>query len=268
MRQDLSKNWEILQDVHDTCEQLGLPEHEEFMTLQGPQISEWEPLPELKQLQLLYSEHPYWGRELRYFNDAPWWYKKEFELSLDATDHVELCFTNVDYYCKIWLNGVYLGFHEGYSAPLSFSLDEVVQRNGKNRLIVKVWSPWDEKVAADQQEKRTFAVYRNMVKGTYEHSDTFIQRDVNPVGIYGSVSLRIQKGVGFAENPEFSYQLDEALERADLHLKVKVRRPEAASLRWSITDCFTGAVVLSKNEELTGVQPCGDLCGQISSMPV
>lgn len=32
MRQDLSKNWEILQDVHDTCEQLGLPEHEEFMT--------------------------------------------------------------------------------------------------------------------------------------------------------------------------------------------------------------------------------------------
>ena len=55
MRQDLSRNWEILQDVHDTCEQLGLPEHEDFMTLQGPQISEWEPLPELKQLQLLYS---------------------------------------------------------------------------------------------------------------------------------------------------------------------------------------------------------------------
>ena len=50
MRQDLSRNWEILQDVHDTCEQLGLPEHEEFVTLQGPQISEWEPLPELKQL--------------------------------------------------------------------------------------------------------------------------------------------------------------------------------------------------------------------------
>ena len=165
MRQDLSKNWEILQDVHDTCEQLGLPEHEEFMTLQGPQISEWEPLPELKQLQLLYSEHPYWGRELRYFNDAPWWYKKEFELSLDATDHVELCFTNVDYYCKIWLNGVYLGFHEGYSAPFSFLLDEVVQRNGKNRLIVKVWSPWDEKVAADPAGETYFCGLSEYGKG-------------------------------------------------------------------------------------------------------
>ena len=29
MRQDLSRNWEILQDVHDTCEQLGLPERED-----------------------------------------------------------------------------------------------------------------------------------------------------------------------------------------------------------------------------------------------
>ena len=100
MKLDLSKNWNILQDVHDTCEQLGLPEREDFMTLQGPQISEWEPLPELKHLQLLFSEHPYWGRELRYFNDAPWWYKKEFELALGAEEHIELCFTNVDYYCK------------------------------------------------------------------------------------------------------------------------------------------------------------------------
>ena len=247
---DLSKNWKILQDVHDTCEQLGLPEKEDFLTLQGPQISEWEALPELKQLQLLYSDHPYWGRELRYFNDAPWWYKNEFDLSLDEKDHVEISFTNVDYYCKVWLNGVYLGSHEGYSAPFSFSLDKAVIRNGKNRLIVKVWSPWDEKVAADRQERRTFLIYRNMVKGTYEHSDTFIQRDVNPVGIYGSVSLKIQKGAGFTEKPEFSYELKEGLEAAKLQLKVRVRNLEQARIQWSITDNFTGAVVFRKQMEM------------------
>ena len=93
-----------------------------------------------------------------------------------------------------------------------------------------------------------------MVKGTYEHSDTFIQRDVNPVGIYGSVSLKIQKGAGFAENPEFSYQLDDTLENASLHLKVKIKNLETASLKWSITDCFTGAVVFLKNEDLVGTQ--------------
>lgn len=247
---DLSKNWKILQDVHDTCEQLGLPEKEDFLTLQGPQVSEWEALPELKQLQLLYSDHPYWGRELRYFNDAPWWYKNEFDLSLDEKDHVEISFTNVDYYCKVWLNGVYLGSHEGYSAPFSFSLDKAVIRNGKNRLIVKVWSPWDEKVAADRQERRTFLIYRNMVKGTYEHSDTFIQRDVNPVGIYGSVSLKIQKGAGFTEKPEFSYELKEGLEAAKLQLKVRVRNLEQTRIQWSITDNFTGAVVFRKQMEM------------------
>lgn len=125
------KELEYFTGCTDTCEQLGLPEREDFMTLQGPQISEWEPLPELKHLQLLFSEHPYWGRELRYFNDAPWWYKKEFELALGAEEHIELCFTNVDYYCKVWLNGVYLGSHEGYSAPFSFSLDEAVPEKRK-----------------------------------------------------------------------------------------------------------------------------------------
>ena len=32
-----------------------------------------------------------------------------------------------------------------------------------------------------------------MVKGTYEHSDTFIQRDVNPIGIYGKVEVILSK---------------------------------------------------------------------------
>ncbi len=165
----------------------------------------------------------------------------------------------MDYYCKVWLNGVYLGSHEGYSAPFSF-----FTRRGSTE---KRKEPTDRKKSGhhgmtrlqqNRQERRTFLIYRNMVKGTYEHSDTFIQRDVNPVGIYGSVSLRIQKGTGFAENPEFSYQLDDTLENASLHLKVKIKNLETASLKWSITDCFTGAVVFLKNEDLVGTQSCND----------
>ena len=77
----LNKNWYILQDVHDAGEQLELFKEEDFLTEQGPQMSEWEAIPELKHLQLLLSDHPYWGRQLRYFNDAPWWYKNEFTCS-------------------------------------------------------------------------------------------------------------------------------------------------------------------------------------------
>ena len=49
----LDPGWSILQDVDDTCEELGLPEREDFLTDQGAQVSEWEELPQLKHLQLL-----------------------------------------------------------------------------------------------------------------------------------------------------------------------------------------------------------------------
>lgn len=252
MNLNLTKNWYVLQDVYDTAEQMGLPEKEDFMVLQGPQISEWEHLPELKQLQLIFSDHPYWGRELRYFNQAPWWYKNEFELNLSQREHVELQFTNVDYYCKVWLNGQYLGEHEGYSAPFSFPVDHEVKRNGVNRLIVKVWSPWETEVAGDIIERRTFLVYRNMVKGTYEHSDTFIQRDVNPVGIYGTVNLKIQESASFEKNPEFTYTLNGELTGAALHLTVSVNNPVAGTVVWSLTDYLTGKKVFCKKQDTEG----------------
>ena len=64
---DLKQGWQILQDVHDAGEVLGLY-RDGFTGDLGNQISEWEALPELKQLQLIYANQPYFVRELRYFN--------------------------------------------------------------------------------------------------------------------------------------------------------------------------------------------------------
>lgn len=69
-------------------------------TSMGSQVSEWEELGELKHLQLIYAKQPYFGRELRYFNQAPWWYKIEFEVPCQAVTDAVLKFTNVDYYGK------------------------------------------------------------------------------------------------------------------------------------------------------------------------
>ena len=78
-RIELKQGWKILQDVHDTGEKIGLYAAREADTSVGSQVSEWEELEELKHLQLIYARQPYFGRELRYFNQAPWWYKTEFE---------------------------------------------------------------------------------------------------------------------------------------------------------------------------------------------
>lgn len=211
---NLNNGWEILQDVHDTGEQLKLYEKMDSYTTVGSQISEWEPLQELKHLQLLYAKEPYFGRELRYFNQAPWWYRQVFEVKESGAKTAEIRFSNVDYYAKVWLNGVFLGEHEGYSAPFSFDVRDCI-REGKNLLVVKVSSPWDDRVELDEQEQRTNLVIRNMVKGTYEHSDTFIQRDVNPIGIYGKVEVILSKDGILTEDPEITYTFENGLADAD-----------------------------------------------------
>lgn len=258
MKLDLSDNWYILQDVHDKGERLGLPERDDFLVLQGPQMSEWEELPELKHLQLIYAENPYWGRELRYFNQAPWWYKREFTIDMQpetAYDqaHYVLHFTNVDYYCRVWLNGIFLGEHEGYSSPFELNLDGAV-KNGENRLIVKVWSPWDDEVEDDLQERRTFRVYRNMIKGTYEHSDTFVQRDVNPVGIYGKVTLECWKRARFSGEPDITYELNEEMTEAAISISVHADGvgEEVLTLVWNCRDRFTGKIVCEGSEKFSG----------------
>lgn len=241
MNKLIDQNWYLLQDVNDTCEKLKLFETDSFITEQGPQISEWEPVEKLKHLQLLFSEHPYWGRELRYFNDAPWWYKNEFEADA-LCDHYELFFSNVDYYCKVWLNGRFVGEHEGYSAAFQFNVDGMINRNGSNRLVVKVWSPWETKIEDDEAGRRTFKVERNMVKGTYEHSDTFVARDVNPVGIYGDVILKQYKKAWFDRKPEFCYSLDETLCRAQVSLNTNVKTTEKAEVHFLCRDHLTNEI--------------------------
>lgn len=207
MRIDLRKGWEILQDVHDNGENCRLQESRGQNTDIGMAISPWESLPELKHLQLLFDEHPYYGRQLRYFNYAPWWYRRFIDIP--ETDHKRyiLHFSNVDHYCKVWFNGHLATEHEGYMLAFDVDVTDFVIPGEKNLLIVKVWSPWDNTVEKERYEARTFSVERRMVKGTYEHCDTFIQRDVNPVGIYGEVYLEMPEEVLIRE-PKIVYELD------------------------------------------------------------
>jgi hypothetical protein len=78
----LDKGWKILQDINNNGEFLGVNMpgfngDDSFLAT----ISPWEDIERLDFLQLLYANTPYYGRELRYFNASPWWYKNEFTLN-------------------------------------------------------------------------------------------------------------------------------------------------------------------------------------------
>ncbi len=222
---DLSHGWRVLQDVHEVGEKLGIYRRAWNPFQVGPSVSGWEPLARLAHLQLLFAPQPYFGRELRYFNQAPWWYRLEFATPPGATK-ATLRFEGVDYYAKVWLNEKLLGQHEGYSQPFEFEVGPLLSEDKPNLLIVKVSSPWDNEVLTGNDQDRVWGTVRHMIKGTYEHADTFVQRDVNPVGIWRPVRLIVHDGLRAAADPAITTKLSADARRATVSVSWPVELDE------------------------------------------
>ncbi len=180
----LEKGYEVLQDVHGKAEERGLtgkgfePTDHPILHL----LSEFQPIDHPAHLQLLFEEQPDFGRHLRFYNQAPWWYRLRFRVPEDAPPHAVLRVGAADYFAEVWLNGVRLGSHEGYFHSFEFGVDGVLDRSGMNELLIKVSSPWDPEECLPGL--RCGQIIRRMIKGTYEHADSFGCRDVNPVGLW------------------------------------------------------------------------------------
>lgn len=72
------------------------------------------------------------------------WFQKEFEISPEFEGKMlTLRFNAVDYIADVWLNGVYLGKHEGFFAPFEFGVTPWVKFEKTNTLVVRVDSPRD-----------------------------------------------------------------------------------------------------------------------------
>jgi beta-mannosidase len=219
---DLNQGWGVLQDVNDVGEKVGLYRRGWNSLGVGPSVSDWQPISRLAHLQLLFARQPYFGRDLRYFNQAPWWYRLDFATPPGAP-RATLRFEGIDYCAKVWLNEKLLGEHEGYSEPFEFEVGSLLNEDAPNLLVVKVSSPWDDQVAGGNEQRRLWDVIRHMIKGTYEHADTFIQRDVNPIGIWRPVRLVLHGALRRAGDPTIVSSVSTNADRA----RVAIRWPVA-----------------------------------------
>jgi hypothetical protein len=78
--------------------------------------------------------------DLRNYMGAAW-YRNTFELpAFRDTRHVLLKFGAVDYFCEVFLNGLFLGTHEGGYTPFSFEITSAVHA-GNNQLMIRVIDP-------------------------------------------------------------------------------------------------------------------------------
>ena len=67
------------------------------------------------------------------------WYQTDFYVNDDiVNNNIFIRFGSANYYCKVWLNGHYLGFHEGGNLPFVFKLNNYLLKNKKNVLVTMV----------------------------------------------------------------------------------------------------------------------------------
>ncbi|HET8587736.1 MAG TPA: glycoside hydrolase family 2 TIM barrel-domain containing protein [Candidatus Limnocylindria bacterium] len=102
------------------------------------------------------------GRERPGFNDAGWqtlpvpgalnpppdarqvgaWYRRGFAVPASWQGRaVALKFAAVNYVADVWLNGVYLGYHEGGYTPFAFNASDALLPGAPNLLAVRVDNP-------------------------------------------------------------------------------------------------------------------------------
>jgi beta-mannosidase len=75
--------------------------------------------------------------------DGVVWFRRSFTVPGEMKGRrLSLRFRAVDYIAKVWLNGIYLGSHEGYFTPFEFDVTDVATE-GENILVVRVDSPRD-----------------------------------------------------------------------------------------------------------------------------
>ena len=73
------------------------------------------------------------------------WYRHTFEAPPDwiGTQSVLLHFGAADYHARVWLNGAFLGDHEGGYLPFEFEIGDMLRST--NELIVRVVDPGDDR---------------------------------------------------------------------------------------------------------------------------
>jgi beta-mannosidase len=255
----LARGWHITHDTYNEAETLRLFSYEwaaqqRWDTWSSHLFSEWEPIDHLAHLQPLLARTPYWGRELRYFNTGSWWYKLNFKLP-ECKKGAGAClrFGGVDYFCRVWINERYLGEHEGYFAPFEFEVGELLKTDADNMLVVKVWAPWDAEIAPDRGPHRnSHNAKRDMMKGTYEHADGFIQKDVNPIGIWNDVELYFHDGIRLKGKPCIRALPSKDFLSADIKIAASaesILKDGRARFKCVVSEFDTGKIVFAETFE-------------------
>ena len=133
------------------------------------------------------------------------WYERRFNVPNEFKgQRLFLHFEGIDYISEVWVNGKYLGFHEGMFDPFDYEITDYVKYNEENILVVRDAAPKDttEYILADEESTPLSTPYKfhqskgitqikgHMIEAMHRPgSMTSFRQDGNSGGIWGDVKL-------------------------------------------------------------------------------
>jgi beta-glucuronidase len=130
-----------------------------------------------------------------YYQDGVW-YRKSFNVdTANADKFIKLMFYSVNYVADVWLNDVYLGYHEGGYTPFAFDVLSALNYGSNNVLVVRVDNPaWNSRNDIVPYTACDWFNYTGIIHDVYlEVSDpiSVIRTNIVPQNINGDIQTTV-----------------------------------------------------------------------------
>jgi len=178
------------------------------------------------------TDNPYWW--------LGWgWYRKHFTVNTEYSDRkVFLEFEGVQKYCKVWLNGQYLGDHKGGYGSFDFDITSVLKPGEDNVLAVAVNNHQKDEFKIPPMAAGNFNVYGGIYRDV-----TIVLKDKLFIPMQGAAN---HEGGTFVTTPLVSEK--EGVVRVQTWVKNDYPQKKTCTLITTIVDSTDKVVQVIKSE--------------------
>lgn len=163
------------------------------------------------------------------------WYRHRFSIDEDLRNQdLTLTFEGIDYAADVWLNGQYLGFHEGYFQSFQFFVSDIARIGQDNELIVRVNSPLEN-------APQDWSLHKRLIKGVLSHHDarpggawSDRGQEKNTGGIWAPVTLRASHTVVINQvkvTPQVMTDTERAIAKVEISMTVPDQQSQSVQIK-------------------------------------
>ncbi len=130
-----------------------------------------------------------------FYNDGIW-YRKNFSLADTLNGKfIKLIFYAVNYICDVWINDVYIGYHEGGYTPFAFDVTSVLKFGEDNVIVIRVdniaWNARNDIVPFTICDWFNYAGVMHDVYLEVSEPISTIRTNIVPIDINGNIETTV-----------------------------------------------------------------------------